>query len=285
MMCRNNWLFLGVILVFASQGYAQQLNVEKNQNRVSKIDSFYMPQLNRYRSIWVYLPPDYYSSTKKYPVLYMQDGQNLFEDSASFVGEWHVDETLDSLQSLGDYGCIAIGIENGGNLRTEEYMAHQNEKYGGGKGNEYVDFLVQTLKPWVDSTYRTLADAENTGIGGSSLGALISYYAALNRPDVFQRAMIFSPAFWIDDSIHYSWNNGFPEVETLKFYFLAGQLEGEKGEVVEEIEFVENIYQMYGLNSDNYVIKISPDGEHREWFWTREFGPAYHWLFKDELKE
>jgi len=264
---------------------AQSAPPKKSHGTVLKIDSFYMPQLDRARDIWVYLPYDYQSSTKKYPVLYMQDGQNLFEDSTSFVGEWHVDEALDSLFEEGNYGCIVVGIENGGALRVEEYMPHVHPEYGGGRGSDYVNFIVQTLKPHIDSTYRTLPEAANTGIGGSSLGALIAYYAVLNHPDVFQKAMVFSPSFMFDDSIHFSWNNGHPEVETLKMYLLAGALEGDNGELVEDVEFVESIYKMYGLNPENLNIKICADGQHNEWFWSREFGPAYAWLFIDSNRE
>lgn len=140
-----------VLLVFALffagivSGNAQAVLLQNYPSGVFVIDSFYMPQLERFRKIWVYLPADYNETTKRYPVLYLQDGQNLFEDSTSFVGEWHVDETLDSLQkNQKDYGCIVIGIENAGEKRTDEYTPHKHPKYGGGEGDLYVDFLYHT---------------------------------------------------------------------------------------------------------------------------------------------
>lgn len=133
-------VFLVLVLLGCNQ--SKEVSVEANSG-VHIIDSFYMPQLGRYRNIWVYLPPDYGSSQKQYPVLYMHDGQNLFEDSTSFVGEWHLDETLDSLHQTGDYGCIVIGIENDGNHRMDEYMPNVHPKYGGGEGDLYIRFISE----------------------------------------------------------------------------------------------------------------------------------------------
>ncbi|MGK4567083.1 alpha/beta hydrolase-fold protein [Flavobacterium sp. 3HN19-14] len=102
--------------------------------------AFYMPQLDRNRRIWLYLPPDYNSTTKTYPVLYMQDGQNLFDNMTSFAGEWQVDETLNTLFANGDYGAIVVGIDNGGGERLNEYSPWINPNYGGGDGDDYADF-------------------------------------------------------------------------------------------------------------------------------------------------
>ena len=101
------------------------------------------PQLNTTKKIWVYLPKDYTTSTKKYPVIYMHDGQNLFDAKKSYVGEWNVDETLDSISAQ----VIVIGIENGGEKRMEELTPYKNAKYGGGNADSYLDFIVSTLKP------------------------------------------------------------------------------------------------------------------------------------------
>ena len=141
-------------------------------------DDFYMPQLNKNRKIWIYLPPDYQTSTKHYPVLYMQDAQNLFDDYTSFSGEWEVDESLNEMFTQGDYGCIVVGIENGGADRLDEYSPWVNSEYNeGGDGAAYVEFMVNTLKPYVDEHYRTLPGRNTTGVMGSSMGGLISMYA------------------------------------------------------------------------------------------------------------
>ncbi|MBL7775051.1 MAG: alpha/beta hydrolase, partial [Saprospiraceae bacterium] len=127
-------------------------------------DDFYMPQLQRRRRVWVYLPPDYATARKRYPVLYMHDGQNLFDNNTSSFGEWQVDEALNRLFNQGDYGCIVVGIDNGGAKRLDEYSPWKNPEYGGGEGKAYLDFIVRTLKPHIDSVYRTLPGCESTGI-------------------------------------------------------------------------------------------------------------------------
>ncbi|WP_373941728.1 alpha/beta hydrolase-fold protein [Polaribacter sejongensis] len=105
--------------------------------------------------IWLYLPPNYTTSTEKYDVIYMHDAQNLFDDATSFVGEWGIDETLNTLYKNTGKNFIVVGIENGGEKRIEEYTPWKNEKYGGGKGAIYINFLVNKLKPFIDKKYRT----------------------------------------------------------------------------------------------------------------------------------
>src|SRR5690606_33431334 len=131
------------------------------------------------------LPPDYETSTKKYPVLYMQDGQNLFDNKTAYSGEWQIDETLNKLFSEGDYGAIVIGIDNGGEKRIDEYTPWNNPKYGGGEGDLYMQFIAETLKPYVDSHYRTRPEKEYNALIGSSLGALISNYGGVKYRETF----------------------------------------------------------------------------------------------------
>ena len=164
--------------------YPAKPKVSTASKNVQILDTaFLIPQLNRTRRIWIYLPPDYnYNTDKRYSVLYMQDGQNLFDDATSYAGEWGVDEFMDSLK----YGqCIVVGIDNGGDKRMTEYNPYDNKKFGKGEGKKYIDFLVKTLKPFIDKNYRTLPGIQNTGIAGSSMGGLISLYAILQYPKVF----------------------------------------------------------------------------------------------------
>lgn len=158
-----------------------------------------MPQLDRNRKIWLYLPPDYSTSTKNYPVLYMQDGQNLFDNATSFAGEWQVDETLNSLFAGGDYGAIVVGIENGGGERLNEYSPWNNPSYGGGLGDQYVAFLANTLKPYIDANYRTRPEPQFNALIGSSMGALISTYGATEFPNIFRKVGSLSPAVLVFD--------------------------------------------------------------------------------------
>jgi len=244
-------------------------------------DSFYMPQLDRYRKIWIYLPDDYSTATSKYyPVIYMQDGQNLFDDSTAFAGEWQVDETLHNLQMDGNYGCIVIGIENGGLFRMDEYSPYHNPYYGGGQGDEYCDFIVNTLKPYVDSHYRTLTSRDYTAIAGSSMGGLISFYAGMKYQDVFSKIGVFSPSFWFNDSI-YNFTVAQGHQDPMRFYFVAGRYES--GDMVPDIVLMYNWMSSVGFSPDEMDTVIKTDGQHSEWFWDREFPGCYLWLFANTI--
>ncbi len=241
-------------------------------------NSFNMPQLNRSRRIWLYLPPDYQSTTKRYPVLYMHDGQNLFDAQTSFSGEWGVDETLNNLFNSGDYGAIVVGIDNGGGTRLDEYSPWLNPSYGGGEGAAYIDFIAQTLKPYIDANYRTLTDPENTCLFGSSMGALISTYGAVTYPNVFGKVGSFSPAYWFVLTNLTSYISNTPNgLSGLKVFHLGGQ--NESATMVTHINSITNGLISKGLLSARSKIQVDADGAHSEWYWKREFGAAYKWLF------
>ena len=240
-------------------------------------DDFYIPQLNRHRRIWLYLPPDYATSTKNYPVLYVHDAQNVFDVQTSFSGEWEVDESLNNLFQQGDYGCIVVGIDNGEGERLNEYSPWVNPQYGGGQGDEYVDFLVNTLKPYIDANYRTLPGRLTTGIMGSSMGGLISMYGFSERQDVFSKAGVFSPAFWFADNNPANHVASHPKQGPARVYFLAGGDEPQY--VTDDILQVSNAMNTAGFTASERFVKLPSDGEHSEWFWAREFPEAYQWLF------
>lgn len=244
-------------------------------------EDFYMPQLNRYRRIWIYLPPDYEDNIEKYyRVLYMHDGQNVFDAATSFAGEWEVDESLNELFLNGDEGCIVVAIDNGADLRINEYSPWYNPTYqAGGEGEAYVDFIVQTLKPYIDTHYRTRPEGEHTGIMGSSLGGLISHYAMVKYPGVFGKVGVFSPAYWFNPAI-FDFTAQNPVAEGTRIYLLAGQLEG-NGSVVNDVNQMKSVLLQGGFPTENLAVKIDADGEHKEWYWAREFAAAYLWLFGD----
>ncbi len=251
---------------------------------VSVLDSaFAMPQLGRSRRVWIYLPPDYATTSRRYPVLYMHDGQNLFDAALSFSGEWGVDETLDSLHARGDRGVIVVGIDNGGTRRLDEYSPWRNARYGGGEGDAYLDFLVKTLKPYIDEHCRTLPDRAHTAIAGSSMGGLISLYAALKYPTVFGSAGVFSPALWFAPDI-YAYARAFkPNVPRPRLYFVSGALEGQTGEAAavymrDQQRMIDTLAAAGFPIDGNVKSLVQPDGRHAEWFWRREFPAAYRWL-------
>ncbi|HUX52787.1 MAG TPA: alpha/beta hydrolase-fold protein [Williamwhitmania sp.] len=239
---------------------------------------FYMPQFKRTRTIRVYLPPDYATSGKRYPVVYMQDGQNLFDVLTAFSGEWGVDESLDSLYKAARVSCIVVGIDNGGDFRIEELTPWQNvELKKGGRGDLYAQFVVETLKPAIDSAFRTIPESKGTFVGGSSLGGLISLYIATKYPNVIGGALIFSPSIWFSDSI-YSWLNSSRLNPMQRYYFYGGQPESTTM-VSDMLKVIEELKQK-GVRKKNLVVSVSSDGKHNEQYWKREFPAAISWLLK-----
>jgi predicted alpha/beta superfamily hydrolase len=234
--------------------------------------AFGMAALNRSRRVWIYFPKEYISSEKSFPVLYMQDGQNLFNDSTSYAGEWGIDETLDSINAA----CIVIGIDNGGIKRMNEYNPNDNKQFGKGEGREYLEFIVKKLKPYVDKRYRTLSGKVNTYIAGSSMGGLISFYAGLYYPDVFGSVGVFSPSFWIVPDLKRQLTGLSKENKFKKqrYYFYAGGYEGDN--LATSIKWVSTlIHEQLGAN---ITVAIKPEGRHNEGSWRREFPLFFNWL-------
>ncbi len=240
--------------------------------------NFEIPQLDTTRKVWIYLPPSYGASKKKYPVIYMEDGQNLFDEATSFSGEWKIDETMESLAKQGRTETIIVGIDNGGSERLNEYSPWKNEKYGGGKGEKYAEFIAETLKPFVDKNYRTLSQAKNTGLIGSSMGGLISFYCGLKYPSSFGKLGIFSPSFWFaeEEAQEFLTENA-SKLKATKFYFLAGEKESET--MVSDVEEMVELLYKNGISMKNIKTKFDEDGTHSENYWAREFPSAFLWLF------
>jgi|TARA_R110002126_G_scaffold53435_5_gene144412 alpha-glucosidase len=229
------------------------------------------PQLNTEKKIWLYLPQNYATSNKKYSVIYMHDAQNLFDSESSYSGEWNIDEKLDSLQAQ----VIVVGIEHGNEKRIEELTPFKNEKYGGGKADDYLEFIVKTVKPKIDSTYRTKPDTKNTLIAGSSLGGLTSFYATLKYPDVFGKAVVFSPSFWFSDEI-YNYAQSREKIKS-KIYFMCG--DNESADMVKDLNKMENLInskRCYCLHLNEK--KIVKGGQHNEKLWRDGFVKAIQWL-------
>lgn len=257
---------------------------EKKHTTTSNVkilsENFTIPQLNTTRKIWIYLPPDYETSKTKYPVIYMHDGQNLFDEFTSFSGEWSVDETMNDIYKAMGKSAIVIGIDNGGDKRLSEYSPWNNVKYKtSGEGDLYVDFLAKTLKPYIDKTYRTEKQASKTLIMGSSMGGLISLYASAKYPTVFGKAGIFSPAFWfVSENLKKYLNINKNNLKNSKFYFVAGKNEDET--MAPEIENVSELLLKKSVPAKNIIVKIDEDGTHSESYWKRELKASLIWLLK-----
>jgi predicted alpha/beta superfamily hydrolase len=243
---------------------------------------FAIPQFGRTRRIWIYFPPDYETSGINYPVLYMHDGQNLFDASTSFAGEWKVDETLNNLASQGKRVPIVVGIDNGSE-RIAEYTPWINPQYGGGDGDKYMQFIVETLKPYIDQHYHTLPDRENTGIMGSSLGGLISHYGSIKYQETFSKAGLFSPSYWFSDNV-WSFTHNTGKQHDMRFYQLCGSSEGsnqaESDEMVSEMKRMNDSLVKIGFKQEDIYNKVVPGGQHNEKLWREAFSEAYLWLFE-----
>ncbi|WP_299525441.1 alpha/beta hydrolase-fold protein [Winogradskyella sp.] len=231
------------------------------------------PQLDTTKQIWVYLPKDYKNSEKRYPVIYMHDAQNLFDNETSYAGEWKVDEYLDQLTGK---ESIIIGIEHGNEKRIDELTPYKHQEYGGGKGDTYLAFIKNTLKPHVDTIYRTKSDALNTTIFGASLGGLISFYAIVKYPNVFGKAGVFSASFWFSGKI-YDLVTSSTIPESSKFFFLIGEKEGDS--MVPDQERIVELLKSKGVTSKQISSHIIKDGEHNEKLWSTNFAKAYQWLY------
>ncbi len=169
------------------------------------LDSIYSPELRNQRKLYVYLPPSYANTEQRYPVIYMQDGQNLFDQALSYAGEWQVDETMEALSREG-IEAIVVGVPNAGVRRIDEYSPFKDQRLRkGGRGDWYVAFLANTVKPLIDRDFRTLPEREHTGVLGSSMGGLISLYALFCRPEVFGFAGVMSPSLWFAQGAIFSY--------------------------------------------------------------------------------
>lgn len=247
-----------------------QSTASKNVHIVD--DSFYIPQLGRYRRVSIYLPESYKASKKKYPVLYMHDGQNVFDEATSAYGEWGVDEALDTLGHQ-HKEIIVVAIDNGSDRRLNEYSPYDMEKYGKGEGDQYLNYLVRTLKTYIDKHYRTKKKEKNTFIAGSSMGGLISFYAILKYPKVFGGAGVFSPAFWITPQLK-SINPDQAKKVKGKIYFYAG---GQESETM--VTDMLNVFeQMHQHSKAKMKMVIRAEGKHNEPAWREEFPLFYCWI-------
>jgi predicted alpha/beta superfamily hydrolase len=238
---------------------------------------FNLPQLRRRRRISVLLPWNYDQSDRRYPVLYLQDGQNLFEPHAPF-GTWGVDKQLAALAQAGYGEFIVVAIDHGGKDRIKEFFPYHSVRWGEGLGRDYARFLAETLKPYIDQHFRTLPGRQYTGIGGSSMGGLISAYAGILYPHTFSKYMIFSPSLWIANHI-YTESENFARLPDTKIYFYAGGREG-AGMVPNAHRFREAVTRRgYAPGHLDFRLEVDPQGQHNEPRWGQEFPKAAKWLF------
>ncbi|MGS2720011.1 alpha/beta hydrolase [Paraglaciecola aestuariivivens] len=243
---------------------------------------FLMDGLDRQRTVRLYLPPSYAESNQTYPVIYMHDGQNLFDDASSYVGEWGVDETLNQLAEKQNFEVIVVGIDHGDEFRMNELSPWPNPRFGEAQGKQYMDFIVEVVKPYIDSNYRTKSERASTAIMGSSMGGLISHYALHAYPQVFSKAGIFSPSYWYsEDVFHFSALK--KAALDARIYVMYGDKEGD-GMISDTDKMMRQLKQQ-GHPRQNMLFKRVAGGEHNEKLWRSEFGEAVLWLFQTQTSE
>ena len=239
-------------------------------------EEFEMPQLNKKRKIWALLPYDYETSTESYPVLYLQDAQNLFNEQAKY-GNWEIDKKLAVMSEYKIGKIIIIAIEHAEQDRIKEYNVGKTV-LGVGQGKKYIRFITDTLKPFVDKKFRTKSEREFTGIGGSSMGGLVSIFSGLMYPEVYGKLMIFSPSLWVVPKMDFS-KIDFSEPGDTKIYLYAGG--DESTTMIEHVKkFKKNMIQNDFVD-DKMKIKLSINmlGKHNERYWSDEFPKAIEWLY------
>jgi predicted alpha/beta superfamily hydrolase len=205
-------LLLAAVLVAAWQlqrgrdreAEARLRQVHTRAGTVERHPDFHSAVLGATRRVWVYLPPQYAAEpARRFPVLYLQDGQNVFDGATAFLAgkEWEVDETVERLAREGRIEpLVVVAVDNGGERRLVEYTPTPDRRGpDGGGADAYGRMLIEELKPWVHRTYRARPERETTGIGGSSLGGLVSLYLGLKHPEVFGRIAALSTSAWWDD--------------------------------------------------------------------------------------
>lgn len=238
-------------------------------NHLSKIDLY----KKKDRKIRIYLPPSYNNTNEEYPVIYLMDGQNLFYDSTSYVGEWHIDETMDRLIQSGLPESIIVGVDHGNEHRLIEYNPYDHPEFGTGEGKEFMDWFVTSLIPEIESKYRIMDTSIVRGIGGASMGGLISLYAISRYPDVFAHAALFSVSFPIAPQALEMINE---LNQSSKVYFVTGQKEGEI--MVRSITSTDSILFARNFNKKHYFTRVVPNGEHNEKLWEIAFADYYNWI-------
>jgi len=247
------------------------------------------------RSLRIWVPPRYdapENAQRHYPVLYLNDGQNLFDTATAFAGvKWAVDETADRLIRQEEIPpLIIVGIDNAQNDRMKEFLPYRsfNPPVLRPQGKRYPEFLTHEVMPFVCEKYRVARGAGNTGLGGSSLGALISLYTVIDRPGIFGRLLLESPSLFVSKRriLKYSrYFRSWPE----RIFLAIGTREAGRpdrdAQVVEDVRELERILSRGGLDNRRLLVNIDQGATHSEGEWAKRFPQALSFLYGDSLSQ
>ncbi|MBI4853811.1 MAG: alpha/beta hydrolase [Acidobacteria bacterium] len=283
---------LAVLLIFLTpaKNLAQNTNSSTSGStshtltgKIENHPQFFSKHLSNKRDIIIYLPPNYDKNPNlRYPVLYLHDGQNIFDGATSFIAgqEWQCDETAQRLILANKIQpLIIVGVYNTGEQRVDEYTPSIDARYNkGGKAALYGKFLVEELKPFIDKNYRTFADQKNTALGGSSLGGLVSLFIGLEYPEVFGKLAIISPSVWWDNRIILKEVDKLSRKTNTKIWLDIGSDEGE--ESLPDTRLLRNalINKGWRLNQDLKYL-VAKGAKHNEQAWASRFSEVLGFLF------
>ncbi|MBV9403745.1 MAG: alpha/beta hydrolase [Acidobacteriaceae bacterium] len=239
------------------------------------------------RDVIVYLPPRYNSAPdQRYPVLYLHDGQNLFDSATAFAGnEWGLDELAEELIQRGEVQpLILVGIYNAGPARMSEYTHVRDRRGRGGRARMYAKFIVEDLKPFIDGEYRTLPDTANTGLGGSSLGGLVTLYLGLHFPETFGKLVVMSPSVWWANRAILREVKKLPQKSDQKIWLDIGTCEGPNPEsCVKNVKDLRDLLVSKGWQLERDLRFVEDEGAgHNEKAWGFRMRDALRFLFPGE---
>jgi len=241
------------------------------------------------RMLRVWVPPGYEdagNAGRRYPVFYLNDGQNLFDRATAFAGvEWQVDETADRLiRENKVQPLIIVGIDNAQRERIREFLPYRSiyPPVLRPQGGKYLKLLLDEIVPFVHQRYRIASGAENTGLGGSSLGAVISLFTVMERPGIFGRLLLESPSLYISNRQLLKQSRAFREWPE-RVFLAVGTAEtsnaGRSGEVVDDVRHLQRLLQRSGLWDNRLRVKIDEGATHNEAAWAARFPEALEFLF------
>jgi predicted alpha/beta superfamily hydrolase len=244
-------------------------------------ENFHSRFLEHDRTVVVYLPPGYdEQSGDRYPVLYLHDGQNLFDRATSFGEEWHADELAQELITGGVIvPIIIVGIYNTGEYRIDEYTPTAQQKDGrGGHADDYGKMLIEELKPFIDQTYKTLPSAASTALGGSSLGGLLTMHLGLRYPMAFSKLAVLSPSVWWDNKVLLKEVRELPSKLPQRIWLDAGTKEGAET-LVNARALRDALIEKGWVLGEDLAYLEAQGGEHNEQSWAARFGDVLKFLF------
>jgi predicted alpha/beta superfamily hydrolase len=260
----------------------------RDEGRLHLHPKFPSKFLSTRRDLIVYVPPGYAETDGRYPVLYMQDGQNLFDPATAFLGQdWGADITADEMIGRGEISPpIIVGIYNSGTRRMSEYAPTRDQRHRkGGKADRYAEMMAREIKPFIDHEYRTLKPAKYTAVAGSSLGGLVSLVAGLKYPRVFGALAVISPSVWWDHRSILRWVHQYTEATRPRMWVDVGTAEGSGPQhVVEDARALRDALVAKGWSLGDDLSYHEIDGaDHSERAWAARFGAVLAYLFPPQI--